>query len=115
MTPGSISACETDRAALQRLRDALGAEALSMLADSCAQDLDEACAGLAAPSLDGETVKKLAHKMAGLLGQYACPSASAFARGLAQGAAGDALAAAGLLAERGRACAAELRALATAP
>jgi hypothetical protein len=110
-----VSGSEVDRAALQRLRDALGPEALSMLADECVRDLTEACALLAAPALDAPAIQRIAHKMAGLLGQYACPSASAFARGLAHGAPDAALAARTRLIERGRACAIELKALAAIP
>ncbi len=115
MAPDPVSGSEVDRAALQRLRDALGPEALSMLADECARDLSEACASLAAPALDAEAARRIAHRMAGLLGQYACPSASVFARALAHGAPEAALAARAQLIERGRACATELKALAANP
>ena len=104
---------EVDRAALQRLRDALGAETVAMLVGECAQDLEEACTALSNPSLEADGVRKLAHKMAGLLGQYACPGAAAFARSLAHGEAAVALAARERLMERGRACIVELQALAT--
>lgn len=106
---------EVDRAALQRLRDALGAEALSMLAGECVSDLTLICAQLSEPSVEAEAVRRLAHKMAGLLGQYACPSASAFARDLSHGPPAAALAARESLMERGWACAAELKVLAGNP
>jgi len=110
-----VSGSEVDRAALQRLRDALGAEALSMLAGECVSDLTQICAQLSEPTVDADMARRLAHKMAGLLGQYACSSASAFARDLAHGAPGAALAARKRLIERGCDCAAELKSLAGSP
>lgn len=113
MTPDCVPGAEVDLAALQCLRDALGAETVALLVGECAQDLEEACAALSNPSVDADTIQKLAHKMAGLLGQYACPDAAAFARGLANGGADAALAARERLVERAGACIRELQALAT--
>lgn len=102
-----------DETALQTLRAALG-ESLPALVADCLADVEACCARMnsAAQSLDGLGVKRAAHSLAGVLGQFACPRAACMARAAAEAPEADALAAAAALLEVARAAAAELARLA---
>ena len=112
MTSLEQNDAEVDAAAFNALRDALGIEDLSSLISECSHDLEEACAGLANARSNVERIKSIAHKIAGLLAQYACPQAARFAQRIAHEEDVDVVGLSAALALRTRLCAMQLRSLA---
>lgn len=104
---------EVDAAAFKALRNALGPSDFSTLVAECALDLEEACATLDAARADSER-KALAHKIAGLLAQYACPDAALLAQAIAHKDGVDVAALSPVLARRTRTCVRQLQSLARA-
>lgn len=102
---------EVDAKAFKALRDALGPDDFSTLIGECALDLEEASASLDAARTDSER-KTHAHKIAGLLSQYACLKAAGLALGIAHEDGVDVAALSPTLASRARICARQLQSLA---
>ncbi len=108
MTALEQNDAEVDIEAFKALRDALGAEDLSSLISECSRDLEEACAGLANARSNVERIKSIAHKISGILAQYACPRAASFARRIAHEEATDVVGLSAALVVRTRACVMQL-------
>ena len=119
MTWGSAMAsleendAEVDAAAFNALRDALGPIDLAALIEECVMDIDAACASLEAARSDLER-RSHAHKIAGLLAQYACLKAAGLALRIAHEESVDAASLSPILTSRARTCARELQSLAKA-
>jgi HPt (histidine-containing phosphotransfer) domain-containing protein len=99
-----------DEPALMRLADMLGVDVMRELVGECLRDAREACDDMRAAGDAGDAVqvRRAAHKLAGLLGQYACPAGAAAARRVAEAGDGDALSRSGALLQVVAATAAEL-------
>ncbi|MBX9758391.1 MAG: Hpt domain-containing protein [Beijerinckiaceae bacterium] len=99
-----------DEAALQRLVDMLGVSVMQELVAECLSDARAACEDMRAalPLGDAVRVRRAAHKLSGLLGQYGCPSGAAAARDVAEAGDADALSQSGALLPVVDATAAEL-------
>jgi HPt (histidine-containing phosphotransfer) domain-containing protein len=99
-----------DEPGLQNLVDMLGADAMSDMLAICLADVRDACSELKAAGAcaDGARARRSAHKLAGVMGQYACPAGSAAARTMADSADSIALGLVGPLVDIVNATAAEL-------
>ena len=99
-----------DEPGLQRLVDMLGADAMSDMLAICLADVRAARIELqaAGAGADGARARRAAHKLAGVLGQYACPAGSAAARAMVDAGDSSALGLTGPLLEIINATAAEL-------
>lgn len=99
-----------DEPALMGLADMLGANVMKELVEECLRDSRSACDDMRAAADAGDAVKvrRAAHKLCGLLGQYACPAGAAAARRVAEAGDGDALSQSGALLQVVAATAAEL-------
>ncbi|MFN3891235.1 MAG: hypothetical protein ACK4MV_12615 [Beijerinckiaceae bacterium] len=109
-----ISKPVIDEGELQGLRASLGSGLRDLILD-CLSDVEAACARLAkaAHESDGHGVKRAAHTLTGVFGQFACPRAACIARAVAGAPEADALEAAAILLESARTSADELSARAT--
>jgi len=113
MTSLEENDAEVDAAAFQALRDALGPVDLAALVGECVIDIDAACTGLETARSDLER-RSHAHKIAGLLAQYACLKAAGLALRIAHEKSVDAASLSPILANRARTCARELQSRAKA-
>lgn len=82
-----------DEAGLQNLTDMLGPAVMREMIAACLSDVRETCSDLesACASGDGARVRRAAHKLAGVLAQYACPAGATAARTVAESSDSDAL------------------------
>ena len=112
MTAIEQNDAEVDADAFNALLDALGIEDLSSLISECSHDLEEACASLANARSNVECIKSSAHKIAGILAQYACPRAARFAQRIAHEEGVDVVGLSAALVVRTRSCSMQLRSLA---
>jgi HPt (histidine-containing phosphotransfer) domain-containing protein len=82
-----------DEAGLQSLVVMLGPALMREMIAACLSDVRESCGELqsASASSDGARVRRAAHKLAGVLAQYACPAGAAAARRVAEASDSDAL------------------------
>lgn len=113
MTALEHNDAEVDAAAFNALRDALGPVDFSALIGECVHDIRETCAGLDAARSALEH-RSHAHKIAGLLSQYACLKAGALALRIAHEEGLDVASLSPILANRARTCADQLQSLAKA-
>ena len=76
---------EIDSEAISRLVDIFGANNVAHLIDACLEDIEAALDMVLASSENGapEGLRRGAHRLAGVLGQYACPGAAALAARIA--------------------------------
>jgi HPt (histidine-containing phosphotransfer) domain-containing protein len=76
-----------DEAGLQRLIDTLGPASMAEMIAACILDVRQSGSEMkaACAARDGSRARRAAHKLAGVLGQYACPAGAAAARVLADG------------------------------
>lgn len=102
---------EIDAAAFTALRTMLPADAFARLLAASVADIARTCADLetAMASGDAERVRGAAHRLSGVLGQYACPAAAKEADQVSTEQDGLALAMGAALVARGLICASELR------
>jgi HPt (histidine-containing phosphotransfer) domain-containing protein len=109
---GAQAGGEIDERAFKTLANSFDRETFRDLIGDCLDDLRAAMAGLEAASAAGDEAlaRREAHKVAGVLGQYACPRAAGIARALADAPAGAALAHVAQVVQSCRACAVELEA-----
>jgi len=109
---GARAGGEIDERAFETLANSFDPGTFRDLIGDCLEDLSAAMATLAAAAAAGDEAlaRREAHKVAGVLGQYACPRAADVARGLARAQAGAALAHVARVIETCRACVVELQA-----
>jgi HPt (histidine-containing phosphotransfer) domain-containing protein len=102
---------EIDAAAFTALRTMLPADAFVRLLAASVADIARVCADLetAMASGDAERVRRAAHRLSGVLGQYACPAAAEEANRVSTQPDASALAMGPPLVARGLICMSELR------
>lgn len=80
--------------AYRRLEDVIGADQLRALLADCVHDLEQIVTAIVSGVAvgDGAAVKRMSHKMAGVLAQFACLEPARAARALSQSSDSEALA-----------------------